>query len=57
MKNLLFHLNAVKTGTQKAHVGAVVGAGTETFRKMEPELEPKQIVSAPQHWFFSALTI
>jgi hypothetical protein len=29
MKNLLFHLKAVKTGTQKAQVGA--GAGTETF--------------------------
>jgi hypothetical protein len=29
MKNLLFHLKAVKTGTLKAQVGA--GAGVETF--------------------------
>jgi hypothetical protein len=29
MKNLLFHLKAVKTGTLKAQVGA--GAGAETF--------------------------
>jgi hypothetical protein len=48
IKNLLFHLKAVKTGTQKAQVGA----GAETFRKSEPEpeLEPNQIVSAPQHF-------
>ncbi len=46
MKNLLYHLKAVKTGTQKASVRA----GAETFWKPEPELEPKQIVSAPQHW-------
>jgi hypothetical protein len=33
MKNLLFHLKAVKTGTNKAHVLAGAGAGTrvETF--------------------------
>ncbi len=43
-------LKAVKTGTQKASVGAGAGAGAETFWKSEPELEPKQIVSAPQHW-------
>jgi hypothetical protein len=49
MKNLLYHLKAVKTGTQKASAGA----GAETFRKseLEPELEPKQIVSAPQYWY------
>jgi hypothetical protein len=29
MKNLLFHLKAVKTGTHKAQVGA--GAGTNSF--------------------------
>jgi hypothetical protein len=42
----------VKTGTQKASVGARAGAGAgaETSWKSEPELEPKQIVSAPQHW-------
>jgi hypothetical protein len=27
MKNLLFHLKAVKTGTIKAHVGAGAGSG------------------------------
>jgi hypothetical protein len=34
MKNLLFHLKAVKTGTHKAQVGAGSGAaaGAETFR-------------------------
>jgi hypothetical protein len=31
MKNLLFHLKAVKTGTLKAQVGAGSGAGAETF--------------------------
>jgi hypothetical protein len=31
MKNLLFHLKAVKTGTHKAQVGAGAGAGAETF--------------------------
>jgi hypothetical protein len=35
MKNLLYHLKAVKTGTKKASVGAgvgaVAGAGAETF--------------------------
>jgi hypothetical protein len=33
MKNLLNHLKAVKTGTQKASVGAGAGsgAGAETF--------------------------
>jgi hypothetical protein len=54
MKNLLFHFNAVKTGTHKAQVGAGsgagAGAGAETFCKSEPEpeLEPNQIVLAPQ---------
>jgi hypothetical protein len=28
MKNLLFHLKAVKTGTHKAQAGAGAGAGT-----------------------------
>jgi hypothetical protein len=46
MTNLLFHLKAVKKGTHKAQVGA----GAETFLKSEPELEPNQIVSAPQPW-------
>ncbi len=53
MKNLLFHLKAVKTDTHKAEVGAGSGAGAraraETFWKSEPELEPKQIIPAPQH--------
>jgi hypothetical protein len=31
MKNLLFHLKAVKTGTHKAQVRAGAGAGAETF--------------------------
>jgi hypothetical protein len=33
MKNLLFHLKAVKTGTHKGQVGAGsgAGAGAETF--------------------------
>jgi hypothetical protein len=31
MKNLLFHLKAVKTGTLKAQVGAGAGARSETF--------------------------
>jgi hypothetical protein len=31
MKNLLFHLKAVKTGTLKAQVGAGFRAGVETF--------------------------
>jgi uncharacterized protein YraI len=49
MKNLLYHLKAVKTVTQKASVGA--GAGAEVFIKSGPEPEPKQIVSAPRHWY------
>ena len=32
MKNLLFHLKAVKTGTQKAKVGA--GSGARNFLKV-----------------------
>ncbi len=56
MKNLLFHLKAVKTGTLKAQVGAGAGsgagagagAGAETFWKSEPEPEREKIVSAPQ---------
>jgi hypothetical protein len=31
MKNLLFHLKAVNTGTQKAQVGAGAGAETNSF--------------------------
>jgi hypothetical protein len=31
MKNLLFHLKAVKTGTHKAQVGAGAGAETNSF--------------------------
>ncbi len=45
MKNLLFSLKAVQTGTHKAEVGA----GAETFWESDPELEPKEIVLAPQH--------
>ncbi len=50
MKNLLFRLKAVKTGTLKAQVGAGAGsrARAETFWKSEPERE--KIVSAPQPW-------
>jgi hypothetical protein len=50
MKNQLFNLKAVKTGAHKAEAGA------ETFWTSEPELEPKQIVSALgwlQDWNFS----
>ncbi len=45
MKNLLFNFKAVQTGSYKAEVGD----GDETYWNSEPELEPKQIVSAPQH--------
>jgi hypothetical protein len=45
MKNLLFNSKAVQTGT--GIYKAVVGAGAETYWKLEPELEPKHIVSAP----------
>ncbi len=48
MKNLLYHLKAVKTGTLKAQVGAGAGSGAGTFWKSEPEPERKKIVSAPQ---------
>ncbi len=48
MKNLLFHLKAVKTGTLNTEVGAGSGAGVETFSKSEREPERKIIVSAPQ---------
>ncbi len=37
-------MKAVITGSYKA----IVRTGAETFWKSEPE--PKQIVSAPQHW-------
>ncbi len=41
----LFNLKQI--GAHKAEVGA----GVEIFfLKTEPELEPKQIVSAPQNW-------
>ncbi len=46
MKNLLFNMKSVITGSYKAIVGA------ETFWKSEQEREPKQIVSAPQHYFW-----
>ncbi len=42
MKNLLFNIKFVITGSSKAVAGA------EIFWKSEPEW--KQIVSAPQHW-------
>jgi hypothetical protein len=43
MKNLLFDLKAVQTGSYKAEVGAE----PDFFLKSEPEPELKQIVSAP----------
>ncbi len=46
MKNVLFNIKSVITGSSKA----VAGAGAETFWKSEPEPERKKIVSAPQHW-------
>jgi hypothetical protein len=48
MKNVLFNIKSVTTGSSKAVAGAGVGAGAETFWKSEPER--KKIVSAPQHW-------
>ncbi len=44
MINKLFNLKQI--GAHKAEVGA----GVDIILKTEPELEPKQIVSAPQHW-------
>ncbi len=38
-------MESVLTGSYKV----IVGAGAETCLKSEPELEPKQIVPAPQH--------
>ena len=54
MKNLLFTLIAVQTGTYKGVpvVGAGAGSGSGTYWKSEPELEPKRIISAPQHWLY-----
>ncbi len=51
MKNLLFDLKAVHTGTHKAKVGAgaELWSRNGTFWKSELELEPKLIISAPQH--------
>ncbi len=47
MKNLLFHLKAVKTGTHKAQVGAGAragaGAGAETFVNKRRNLQQKII--------------
>jgi hypothetical protein len=48
MKNFLFNIKSLKTGSSEAVAGAGSGAGAETFRKSEPEL--KKIVSAPQPW-------
>jgi hypothetical protein len=48
MKNLLFHLKAVKTGTLKAEVGAGASSGAGYFLKVGAE----KIVSAPQPWYF-----
>jgi hypothetical protein len=44
MKNVLFNIKSVITGSSKAVAGA--GSGAETFWKSEPERE--KIVSAPQ---------
>ncbi len=46
MKNVLFNIKSVITGSSKAVAGAGAGAGAETFWKSE--LERKKIVSAPQ---------
>jgi hypothetical protein len=43
------------TGTYQAEVGTGSGARAETFLKSETELEPKQIGSAPQHYYFPRL--
>jgi hypothetical protein len=48
MKNVLFNIKSVITGSSKAVAGA--GSGAKTFWKSEPGPEQKQIVSAPQHW-------
>jgi hypothetical protein len=49
MKNPLFNMKSVIKGSYKAIAGAGAGAGAKTFGKSEPE--PKQKVSAPQHWY------
>ncbi len=53
MKNLLFNLKAVQTGSYKAEVGA------KTFWKSEPEpkLEQKQIILASQLQIMHVLSI
>ncbi len=51
MKNIIFSLKAEQTGSYKAEVRAGSRAGAKTFGKPEQELEPKQIVLAPQLWF------
>jgi hypothetical protein len=47
-RTLHFNGKAVQTGAYQAEVGA--GSGAETLLNAEPELEPKRIISAPQHW-------
>jgi hypothetical protein len=49
MKNPIFNLKTVQTGSYKAEVGARASSGVKTFWKLESELEPKQMISAPQH--------
>jgi hypothetical protein len=51
MKNVLFNIKSVITGSSKAVARAGSGAGAETFLMSEPEPERKKIVSAPQHCF------
>jgi hypothetical protein len=50
MKNLLFHLKAVKTGTLKAQVGAGAGAESNSFGSATLPGNPKVTdLSGPGH--------
>ncbi len=53
IKNVLFNITSVITGSSKVIAGAGAGAGAVTFWKSEPER--KQIVSAPQNCLFFTL--
>jgi hypothetical protein len=46
MKNLLFHLKAVKTGTHKAQVGVGAGSGAGNFLIVGAGAESKSFGSA-----------